>query len=52
MGCVNPWAIVRLEGLGQLKMSVTSRIELPTFRLAAEFHKLLQNFVPSLKEGI
>jgi hypothetical protein len=36
-GCVDPRAIVRLEGLGQLKKPMTSSgIEPATFRLVAE----------------
>jgi hypothetical protein len=31
--CVNPRVNVRLEGLGKLKISVTSRIEIATFRV-------------------
>jgi hypothetical protein len=35
-GWVDPWAIVRLEGLGELKNPITSRgIEPANFRLAA-----------------
>jgi hypothetical protein len=34
-GCVEPRDTVRLEGLGQLKNTVTSGIELATFRLVA-----------------
>jgi hypothetical protein len=35
-GWVKPWPIVRLEGLGQLKKSTSSGLELATFRLLTQ----------------
>jgi hypothetical protein len=49
---VDPWAIVRLEGLGQLKNPMTSSgIKPATFRLVACLNQLCYRVPPSLGEG-
>jgi hypothetical protein len=52
-GRVNPRAIVRLEGIGQLKNPVTwSVIETATFRLVAQCSNQLRYHVPSNREEL